>query len=575
MPAPLTRDEMIGHAMALAHDVWLESARTSSILAATGEPLRALPRLDYADAERRADLGRKLLERAEAIDLKALPHELELTVRVAIDRAQAWRRQADWYWLVFDPLGLGFYALFAPTAYGGGFLLSSLVKEFVALPLKSSGDRDRYLGLVSDYADLLHQMLERTQGQAERGIYMPKVQLAQAGKLLTGLKAQALVALKPSPERLGEDGGSFLAEVDRRLEEQVSRAYDGFTAYLDGDYARHCGDRVGISQYPGGRQVYEELVKLHTTMELTPEEVHAEGHQRMASIWSEMGRLLNEAGFEGDPKAFVRAAGEDPAWRAEGAESIAAVFQRYIDRLKPKLAEAFHQGAEAPYRAEALPAALEGSMTFGYYNPPSADEPAGRYIFNAANVSKSDLCGIASLTYHELAPGHHTHLSRQLKAEHLHPLRKVAFFNAYNEGWAEYAATLAGELGGYEQPQEKFGRLMMDAFLTSRLVVDTGMNVLGWDLEKARDYMREKTFMSEAEIGSEPVRYACDIPGQSLAYKLGDTRMLELREEMRETLGNRFDIRDFHEAVLKPGALPLPILTDHVRRETERIAAGS
>ena len=181
MPAPLTQDEMIGHAMALAHDVWLESARTSSILAATGEPLRALPRLDYADAERRAELGRKLLERAEPIDLKALPHELELTVRVAIDRAQAWKRQADWYWLVFDPLGLGFYALFAPTAYGGGFLLSGLVKEFVALPLKARGDRDRYLSLVSDYADLLRQMLERTQGQAERGIHMPKVQLAQAG----------------------------------------------------------------------------------------------------------------------------------------------------------------------------------------------------------------------------------------------------------------------------------------------------------------------------------------------------------------------------------------------------------
>ena len=106
MPAPLTQDELIGRAMALAHDVWLESARTSSILSATGEPLRALPRLDYADAQRRAELGRKLLERAEAIDLKALPHELELTVRVAIDRAQAWKRQADWYWLVFDPLGM-------------------------------------------------------------------------------------------------------------------------------------------------------------------------------------------------------------------------------------------------------------------------------------------------------------------------------------------------------------------------------------------------------------------------------------------------------------------------------------
>jgi uncharacterized protein (DUF885 family) len=295
----------------------------------------------------------------------------------------------------------------------------------------------------------------------------------------------------------------------------------------------------------------------------------------MAAVWRQMDELLSGAGFDGDPKAFVRAATEDPDWRADTPEAIAAVFQRYIDRLAPKLDDAFHLQAEAPYRVEALPAALSGSMTFGYYDPPTPDQPSGRYLFNARNLAGGDLCGVASLTYHELAPGHHTHLARQLEARHLHPLRRRASCNAYNEGWAEYAATLAGELGGYEAPQERFGRLMMDAFLTSRLVVDTGMNAMGWDLETARHYMREHTFMPEAEIASEPVRYSCDIPGQSLAYKLGDTRIMELREEMRETLGERFDIRDFHEAVLKPGALPLPILADHVRRETDRIARGA
>lgn len=575
MPATPSQDEMVGRAMALAHEVWAETARGSSAWSPTGEPMQALPRVDFAEAERRAKLGKSLLERIATLDLDALPHELALTVRVAINRAEAWAREADWYWLVFDPLGVGFYALFAPTAYCGGFLLSGMVKGFAGLPFSSRGDRDRYLGLISDYADLVTQMLARTEGQAERGIFMPKAQLAQATGLLAGLKAQALAGLKPSPERVGENAEAFFAELDRRLNQEVAPAYDAFIALLGGDYASHCGDAVGIGQYPGGPEIYAALVKLHTTMELTPEQVHAKGLERMASTWREMDELLAGAGFEGDPKAFVRAQAEDPEWRAEGAEAIAAVFQRYIDRLKPKLDEAFHRQSKAPYHAEALPAALEGSMTFGFYNPPSAEEPAGRYVFNAANVSKSDLCGIASLTYHELAPGHHMHLSRQMEAEHLHPLRKVSFCNAYNEGWAEYAATLAGELGAYEQPQERFGRLMMDAFLTSRLVVDTGMNIMGWDLEKARDYMRQHTFMSENEIGSEPVRYSCDIPGQSLAYKLGDTRMLELREEMKEALGNRFDIRDFHEAILGPGALPLPILTDHVRRETQRIAEAS
>lgn len=575
MPTRPDPDEMVGLAMALAHDAWAECARGAASWTSSGEPLRALPKVSPEEAARRAALGKDLLARAAGIDLDALPHELALTVRVAIGRAESWAREEDWYWLVFDPLGVGFYAMFAPTAYGGGFMLGGLIKSFAALPLATRGDRDRYLGLLSDYADLVDQMRVRTEGQAERGIHMPRAQLAQAGPLLAGLKAQALVALTPDHARIGGDAEAFLAEVERRLRTQAGPAYDAFIDFLAGDYAGRCGDQVGIAQYPGGPETYAALVKAHTTTDLTPEEVHAKGLERMASIWAQMSAVLAEVGFDGDPKAFVRAALEDPAWRAETPEAIGAVFQRYIDRLKPRLAEAFHSLPAAPYTAEPLPAALSGSMTFGYYAPPTPQEPAGRYVFNAQNLARNELCGIASLTYHELAPGHHTHLSSQLEARHLHPLRKVSFCNAYNEGWAEYAATLAGELGAYEAPQERFGRLMMDAFLTCRLVIDTGMNAFGWDLEKARQYMRDFTFMPETEIASESVRYSCDIPGQSLAYKLGDTRMLELREEMRAALGNRFDIRDFHQAVLKPGALPLPVLTDHVRRETARLAAVS
>lgn len=572
MPPALSHDEMIGRATALAHDAWSEASRGGADWASSGEPMRTVPKISLEESQRRAAAAKAILDQAEQIDIDALPHELALTVRVALTRATAWAREADWYWVVIDPLGIGFYGMFTPTAYCGGFLLGRLLKGFAALPLTRRGDRDRYLGLLSDYAELLGQMHDRTAGQAERGIFMPRAQLQQAGPLLAGLKAQALSALKPAADRAGVDADAFHAEVDRRLNDEVATAYDAFSAFLAGDYGARCGEAVGLGQYPGGAEVYAALVRMHTTMDLTPEQVHARGLERMAQVWAQMGEVLGEAGFDGDPKAFVRAAAEDPDWRADTPEAIAAVFQRYIDRLKPKLDEAFHMQAEAPYGVEALPEALAGSMTFGFYDPPTHEQPAGRYMFNARNLAGGDLCGIASLTYHELAPGHHTHLSRQLEARHLHPLRKQSLCNAYNEGWAEYAATLAGELGGYEAPQERFGRLMMDAFLTSRLVVDTGMNALGWDLEKARQYMRENTFMPEAEITSEPVRYSCDIPGQSLAYKLGDTRMLELREEMRSTLGNRFDIRDFHEAVLKPGALPLPILADHVRRESARIA---
>jgi uncharacterized protein (DUF885 family) len=150
----------------------------------------------------------------------------------------------------------------------------------------------------------------------------------------------------------------------------------------------------------------------------------------------------------------------------------------------------------------------------------------------------------------------------------------MSFNNAFNEGWAEYAATFAGEIGLYAEPAERYGRLMMDAFLTCRLVVDTGMNALGWSLEQAREYLREHGHMSEAEVCSETVRYSCDIPAQSLAYKLGDTFLVNLRERMRGRLGERFDVRAFHDAVLRPGALPLPLVATNVDRATETLAGA-
>jgi len=210
-------------------------------------------------------------------------------------------------------------------------------------------------------------------------------------------------------------------------------------------------------------------------------------------------------------------------------------------------------------------------MTYGYYDAPRRERPKGIYLFNARNLTRQSLVALGSLTYHELMPGHHLHYAIQQERESLCPFRKHSFVNAFNEGWAEYAATLAGELGMYETPEERYGRLIWDAFFTCRLVVDTGMNVLGWSLERARDYMRMYGGMTEADICTESVRYACDIPGQGLAYKLGDVHILRLRERMRRELGSRFEMKAFHAAVVEHGSLPLPELEWHVEHEIERL----
>jgi uncharacterized protein (DUF885 family) len=243
-----------------------------------------------------------------------------------------------------------------------------------------------------------------------------------------------------------------------------------------------------------------------------------------------------------------------------------AVFQRYIDRLQPKLRDCFAAVPRAAYGVSPLPLELQGSMTYGYYDAPREGRPEGRYLFNSGNLVKQGLFTLAALTYHELLPGHHLHFAAQYENESLHPFRKYNFVNAFNEGWAEYAAALAGEMGLYEEPEERYGRLVMDAFLTSRLVVDTGMNALGWSLQRARDYMRRHSGMAEREILTESIRYSCDIPGQALAYKLGDAHIVALRELMRQALGQRFCLKAFHSAVLNGGAMPLSELDWHIEQ---------
>jgi uncharacterized protein (DUF885 family) len=306
---------------------------------------------------------------------------------------------------------------------------------------------------------------------------------------------------------------------------------------------------------------------------LTPEQVHAKGVERIAQIEQSMQSIRAELGFKGDADTFLARLNADPRWRAATVEGVKGVFQRYIDRLKPHFARCFRSTPRAEYSIEALPEALQGSMTFGYYDAPRPHRPTGLYLFNSSNLTKQALFNVGALTYHELVPGHHLHLCTQRESSSLHPLQRFSFVNAYNEGWAEYAATLAGEIGMYEEPEERYGRLVMDAFLSCRLVVDTGMNVLGWSLERGRDYMRRHSGMAEAEILSESLRYSCDLPAQALAYKLGDVEILGMRERMRAALGSRFDLKDFHAAVLGTGALPLTDLDWYVERETRRLAA--
>jgi uncharacterized protein (DUF885 family) len=563
--------DSVALALAAIAEAWEEARRSPYIARDLGLPVDRLPEITEEAARAKGARAQAVLDKIDALDLSELPQELALTVEVARSQMAMHARAGDWYWLVFDPLGVGFYAISAPSAYGGGFLLGQLASLFSGHAFNDSGDVARYLGLLEDLGRLVRQLDARTRGQAERGIHLPRVQLEYSIPLMTALRDGAVAQLLPSEVRLPDPAAR--AQVQERIASAVLPAYDEAIAWLSHpDRAAAAGEAVGLASLPGGAEVYAELVRLHTTLDLTPEEVHQRGLTRVAEIRAEMQSILDETGATHPAQEHMTVLAQDPAWRADGAEAIAAVFMRYVERLRPHVDKAFRFRPDADYGVEALPEALAASMTFGYYDSPSPSEPKGRYLFNAGNLSQQALANVAPLTYHELVPGHHFHMASQRENQGLHPLRRNSFVNAFNEGWAEYAAHLAGELGMYELPEERFGKLVMEAFLTTRLVVDTGMNALGWTLEQARDYMRENAFVSEAEILTESVRYSCGIPAQALGYKIGDLFLQDLRATMQKALGDRFDLRDFHDAVLRPGALPLRLVEANVTRAIEDLS---
>jgi uncharacterized protein (DUF885 family) len=571
----MSQSDEISKVNRLADRAWTEQGRALFTLQSLGQPIARLPKLSLAEAEARADLGKQLLSDAASIDLSALPHEEATTVRVVTTMARRWSHDADWWWLVQDMNGLGWYTITGPTAYGGGMALSTVSKLLDVHRFEGSGDLDRYLGLVADYADIVDQMRLRLEGQVERRIGMARPQLKQSVKLVAGFREAARTAFRVEGSRL--NGVERTDRFQRDLRDIVSGPIDDAMAKLEAVLNGPCSviatDQVGLSQYAGGGDVYAELVRAHTTLDLSPEQVHALGLERMAEVRDAMAEVRSEAGFGDDDVAYWRSVEADPAWRAQGDDAIIAVFQRYIDRIEPHVGQWFRFMPKAPYGVAALPQQLRATMTFGYYQTPRYDGDSGRYIFNADNISKGTFANIAALTYHELIPGHHFHIASQMENPRLHPMRANTLFNVFNEGWAEYAANVAGEMGLYEQPQERFGRLVNDAFLTSRLVVDTGLNALGWSLEKARDYMRQNSFMPETEIRSETLRYACGMPGQALGYKVGVSHLMDERRRMRAALGADFDVRDFHDAVLRPGGLPLALVSENIDRAiTERRA---
>ncbi|HVT36935.1 MAG TPA: DUF885 family protein, partial [Nevskiaceae bacterium] len=310
-----------------------------------------IPDLSLEGAQRRTRLGEEIAALLATVDDEKLPHEFALTSKLLRYYAAAWVQDAERYWLACDPTGSLFYGPFAQTAYTGGYLFSFIGRALAQFRFEKDGDGDRYLVLLSDITRLLRQIHARTAGQAERGILIHKLQLPAVRNLLAALRAGAAAGYPVALVRLSKlkEAGAVAAEIQRRVEQQVLPAFDALTAQLDHDYERQAPEGVGMDKLPGGKTVYDELVRLHTTMNLSPAQVHAAGHARMARIEAQMAEVRNKLGFKGSAAEFHLNLRKQPGAVAKTPDEIGARMRRHKDRVEQRFDEFFAQRSAFEY----------------------------------------------------------------------------------------------------------------------------------------------------------------------------------------------------------------------------------
>lgn len=345
--------------------------------------------------------------------------------------------------------------------------------------------------------------------------------------------------------------------IKAAIRNEVAPAYAKFAAFVKTDYAPHGRSDYGVWALPDGAARYRYDVKQMTTTDLTPEQIHQMGLKQVDEIDAEMLKLAKQQGYS-DLKTFNDHIRKDPKLYGTSGEQILGLYQHYADQMYTKLPQIFghlprNKPEVVPMDAFRAPDAVPAD-----YSPGAANRP-GRINVNEYDPTHRLLLNVEAIAYHEGIPGHHMQFSVAQELKDLPPFRKFGNYNAYSEGWALYAERLGKEVGFYQDPYSEYGRLENEMWRSIRLVVDTGVHSRHWSREQMIQFFRDHTAMDEKNVETEVDRYIA-WPGQALAYKLGQMKILELRERARRQLGAKFDIRTFHDAVLAEGPLPLDVL---------------
>jgi uncharacterized protein (DUF885 family) len=408
------------------------------------------------------------------------------------------------------------------------------------------------------------------------GIVQPRILMA---KLVPQLESQIVddpmdsgfyTPVREMPDDFSADDRERLTAAFRdKIINTIVPAFERLNNFVADDYVTSARETVGLSDLPNGENWYAYMVRVRTTTEMTPDEIHQLGLDEVARIHAQMRAVMDEVGFEGDLHDFFDFVNTDEQFFFDEAEELIQGYRDMTDHISELSKRLFSVFPKTEFEVRRVEPFREKSASGGSYVAGTADGTRpGIFYANAYDIKARGKWAMESLFLHEAIPGHHFQIMIQRENEDLPSFRRYGGFTAFSEGWGLYAESLGKELGVYTDPYQYFGSLNAELWRALRLVVDTGIHAKGWTRQEVLDYMYANSAVAEARAISEAERFMAN-PGQALAYKIGQLKIREIRDNAERCLGDKFDIPNFHTQVLKDGAMPLSMLEEKIDRWVE------
>ncbi len=450
-------------------------------------------------------------------------------------------------------------------------MIGQLAGGSSAQPFKTVEDYDNWLKRLEDYGAWLRSAKARMLEGIEAEDVLPKSLITKVIPQLTSVADAPLEEhlfygpIKNLPADFSDTDKTRLTEAyGKMIMETIVPAYKELRDFMANDYMNAGRESSGIQGIPNGDAYYAHQIKLYTTTNMTADEIHQLGLSEVARISSEMEKVKEQVGFKGDLKAFFdHVRNKKELMPFTDPQQVIDNFNAIHEKMKPQINQLFDKQPKTPFEVRRTEAFREASAS-AEYNPGSVDgSRPGIFYVPIPDVTKYNVYSDEDLFLHEAIPGHHFQISLAQENEDLPKFRKTLWYSAYGEGWALYTESLGEELGLYEDPYQYFGMLGAEMHRAIRLVVDTGLHSKGWTREEAIQYSLENEAESEASITSEIERYMAN-PGQALSYKIGQLKIRELRAKAEREMGEKFDIKEFHNKVLENGSVPLALLEENM-----------